>query len=106
MSKTSPCITAAAQILNGSISLKAETGEVTCVMGTNGVGKTSLLKAISGVHHRSGGDYAGRRDAGKLPAYQLAAKGIGYVPQGRDDLPAADGAENLETGFACLPRRA
>jgi urea transport system ATP-binding protein len=36
--------------------------------------------------------------------HELARRGIGYVPQGRDDLPAADGDENLETGFACLPR--
>ena len=42
------------QILNG-ISMQADVGQVTCVMGTNGVGKTSLLKAISGTHPRSGG---------------------------------------------------
>ena len=42
------------QILNG-ISLEAAKGEVTCIMGTNGVGKTSLIKAISGSHPRSGG---------------------------------------------------
>jgi ABC-type branched-subunit amino acid transport system ATPase component len=42
------------QILNG-VSMRAERGEVTCVMGTNGVGKTSLMKAISGNHARSGG---------------------------------------------------
>ena len=41
------------QILNG-ISMEAAVGEVTCVMGTNGVGKTSLIKAISGTHPRSG----------------------------------------------------
>ena len=44
------------QILNG-VSMTAALGEVTCVMGTNGVGKTSLLKAISGTHPRSGGSY-------------------------------------------------
>ena len=45
------------QILHG-ISMQARAGEVTCVMGTNGVGKTSLLKAISGSHPRAGGDLA------------------------------------------------
>ena len=45
------------QILNG-ISMEAQKGEVTCVMGTNGVGKTSLIKAISGTHARSGGTMA------------------------------------------------
>ncbi|MEO1140719.1 MAG: ATP-binding cassette domain-containing protein, partial [Pseudomonadota bacterium] len=44
------------QILNG-VDLTARIGEVTCVMGTNGVGKTSLLKAISGTHPFSGGSY-------------------------------------------------
>jgi urea transport system ATP-binding protein len=91
-------------ILKG-VSLSAEPGQVTCVMGTNGVGKTSLLKAISGVHHRSGGDY--RLDGetlGRPPAHQLAAKGVGYVPQGRDIFPLLTVTENLETGFACLPR--
>ena len=51
------------QILHG-ITLEAAQGEVTCVMGTNGVGKTSLMKAISGTHPRSGGSGdAGRRGA-------------------------------------------
>ena len=67
------------QILNG-IDMAARKGEITCVMGTNGVGKTSLLKAISGVHHRSGGDYFLAGEAiGRLPAYQLAAKGVGEL---------------------------
>ena len=92
------------QILKG-ISLKADVGQVTCVMGTNGVGKTSLLKAISGVHPRSGGEYFLDGQAiGRIPAHQLAARGVGYVPQGRDIFPLLTVTENLETGFACLPR--
>ena len=92
------------RILNG-VSLSARTGEVTCVMGTNGVGKTSLLKAISGTHPRSGGQVrmAGA-EIGKMAAHQLARAGIGYVPQGRDIFPLMTVQENLETGFACLPR--
>ncbi|THD73939.1 urea ABC transporter ATP-binding subunit UrtE [Thalassobius vesicularis] len=92
------------QILNG-ISMEAALGQVTCVMGTNGVGKTSLLKAISGTHARSGGmmELDGEQ-IGKLPAYALARKGIGYVPQGRDIFPLLTVKENLETGYACLPR--
>lgn len=92
------------KILNG-VSLKADVGKVSCLMGTNGVGKTSLLKAISGVKHRSGGDY--RLDGEEIafpPAHVLAAKGIGYVPQGRDIFPLLTVTENLQTGFACLPK--
>lgn len=86
------------------ISLKAEPGEVTCVMGTNGVGKTSLLKAISGAHPRSSGDVALNGETlGRLPAHAMARLGVGYVPQGRDIFQLLTVKENLETGFACLP---
>ncbi|TDE40064.1 urea ABC transporter ATP-binding subunit UrtE [Antarcticimicrobium sediminis] len=92
------------QILNG-IELSAKLGEVTCVMGTNGVGKTSLMKAISGTHPRSAGRYVlDGETLGRAPAQVLARKGIGYVPQGRDVFPLLSVRENLETGFACLPR--
>ncbi len=84
--------------------MQADLGEVTCVMGTNGVGKTSLIKAISGTHPRSGGNI---ELAGEvldvLPAHKLAHKGIGYVPQGREIFPLLTVRENLETGFVCLP---
>ncbi len=92
------------QILH-DVSMRAELGEVTCVMGTNGVGKTSLLKAISGTHPSSGGAVRLEGEAvGHLSAHQLARRGIGYVPQGRDIFPLMTVSENLETGYACLPR--
>ena len=92
------------QILNG-VHMTAARGEVTCVMGTNGVGKTSLLKAISGTHPRSGGSYSlDGEDIGKASAHALAQKGVAYVPQGREIFPFLTVRENLETGFACLPR--
>ncbi|MEL7105658.1 MAG: urea ABC transporter ATP-binding subunit UrtE [Pseudomonadota bacterium] len=92
------------QILNG-IDMRARVGEVTCVMGTNGVGKTSLLKAISGTHPHSGGTYSlGGEVIGRATAHALAKKGVGYVPQGRDIFPLLTVKENLETGFATLPR--
>lgn len=92
------------QILHG-VSMSAQAGQVTCVMGTNGVGKTSLLRAISGAHPRSGGDVSLDGAAlGVLPAHQLARAGIGYVPQGRDIFPLLTVRENLQTGFACLPK--
>ncbi|MEO1104957.1 MAG: urea ABC transporter ATP-binding subunit UrtE [Pseudomonadota bacterium] len=92
------------QILYG-VSLEAAVGEVTCVMGTNGVGKTSLLKAICGFHPRSGGtlNLAGET-IGKVSPHVLATKGVALVPQGRDIFPLLTVRENLETGFACLPR--
>jgi urea transport system ATP-binding protein len=92
------------QILNG-VSITARTGQVTCVMGTNGVGKTSLMKAIAGTHPRSGGDVMlDGQSLGRLPAHRLAQMGVGYVPQGRMIFPLLTVRENLETGLACLPR--
>ncbi|MEO0990016.1 MAG: urea ABC transporter ATP-binding subunit UrtE [Pseudomonadota bacterium] len=94
------------QILYG-IDFAAHAGQVTCVMGTNGVGKTSLLKALAGTHPRSGGEVTLDGEAlGRLPAQALAKRGIGYVPQGRDIFPLLTVRENLETGYACLPRSA
>ena len=92
------------QILH-DVSLSAECGQITCVMGTNGVGKTSLLKAIAGVHPRSGGTITfDGREIGKPRSDELAKAGLAYVPQGREIFPLLTVRENLETGFACLPR--
>ncbi len=92
------------EILKG-VDITARRGEVTCVMGTNGVGKTSLLKAISGTHPRSGGTMRlDGEEIGRVGADVLARKGVAYVPQGREIFPFLTVEENLETGFACLPR--
>ncbi len=88
------------------VSVRVETGAVTCVMGRNGVGKTSLLRAITGAHPVSGGRITwDGADITRLPVYARAARGIAWVPQGRDIFPLLTVRENLETGFAVLPRR-
>ena len=94
------------QILNG-IDLIAKPGQVTAVMGTNGVGKTSLLKAIAGRHPFAEGAISlDGKPLGHLSAYGAARAGIAYVPQGREIFPMLTVSENLETGFACLDGRA
>jgi urea transport system ATP-binding protein len=94
----------ASQILWG-VSLAARAGAVTAVMGTNGVGKTSLLRAIAGRHPYSGGTITLDGQMLDHPnAAQAAKAGIGYVPQGREVFPLLTVTENLQTGFACLPR--
>ncbi|MEM9523911.1 MAG: urea ABC transporter ATP-binding subunit UrtE [Pseudomonadota bacterium] len=91
------------RILDG-ITMRAAAGEITCVLGMNGVGKTSLMKAISGTHPRSGGSLSVDGETlGILPAHAMARKGVGYVPQGREIFPLLTVRENLETGFSCLP---
>jgi urea transport system ATP-binding protein len=92
------------QILNG-IDMVARPGQVTAVMGTNGVGKTSLLKAISGRHpYASGTITLDGTPLDHASAYEAARRGIAYVPQGREIFPLMTVTENLTTGFACLPK--
>jgi urea transport system ATP-binding protein len=91
------------QILHG-VSVTAKPGSVTAVMGTNGVGKTSLLRAIAGRHPHSGGTITlDGQTLGQATAVQAARAGIAYVPQGREIFPLLTVTENLQTGFACLP---
>jgi urea transport system ATP-binding protein len=92
------------QILHG-IDFKAKTGEVTCVMGTNGVGKTSLLKALAGTHPRSGGEVILNGESlPRLRPQEMAVRGLSVVPQGRMIFPLLTVRENLETAYAVLPK--
>ncbi|RYH01670.1 urea ABC transporter ATP-binding subunit UrtE [Salipiger sp. IMCC34102] len=94
------------QVLHG-IDLDARVGEVTVVMGMNGVGKTSLMKAIAGRHPFTGGTIRlDGQDLGHPTAARAARAGIAYVPQGREIFPRLSVTENIESGFACLPRGA
>jgi len=94
----------AAQALR-SVSLSAELGKVTCVLGRNGVGKTSLLRAIGG-HQRiaKGGITLDGKPIEGLKPYERARRGIASVPQGREIFPFLTVRENLETGYAPLAR--
>ena len=88
-----------------NISFKACIGEITCLMGSNGVGKTSLLKALSGNHPSSSGNYLlNNKDVTNHKAYELASLGVGYVPQGRFIFPLLTVEENLMTGFSVLKK--
>jgi urea transport system ATP-binding protein len=94
----------AAQALRG-VSLSAEPGKVTCVLGRNGVGKTSLLDALAGQHPISKGAITfDGADITRLKPSERARRGIAYVPQGREIFPLLTVEENLKTGFAPLKR--
>ncbi|MEZ5889706.1 MAG: urea ABC transporter ATP-binding subunit UrtE [Xanthobacteraceae bacterium] len=94
----------AAQALR-KVSLTAEPGKVTCVLGRNGVGKTSLLRALMGEHPVSAGSIAfDGSDITRLSTVERARRHIAYVPQGREIFPLLTVEENLETGVAPLRR--
>lgn len=87
------------------VSVSAKTGEITCVLGRNGVGKTSLLRAVAGQQAISGGRIVWNdEDISRLPQHERARRGIAIVPQGREIFPLLTVKENLETGFSAARR--
>ncbi|WP_043340783.1 urea ABC transporter ATP-binding subunit UrtE [Belnapia moabensis] len=90
-----------------SVSLEADPGRITCVLGRNGVGKSSLMRAIVGLERIQSGRimWEGKDIAAVAPADRARA-GIGYVPQGREIFPFLTVQENLETALAAAPRGA
>jgi urea transport system ATP-binding protein len=89
-----------------SVSVTAEQGKVTCILGRNGVGKTSLIRAISGLSSiRAGSLMFDGRDITKMPTAERARQGVALVPQGREIFAQLTVEENLKTGFGILQRK-
>jgi urea transport system ATP-binding protein len=88
------------------LDLEVPEGSCTCLMGRNGVGKTTLLKSVMGtLKVRSGKISLGGKELSSIPPWERARSGIGLVPQGRDIFPLLTVEENLLTGFAAAKRR-
>ena len=91
-------------ILRG-LSFDVPVGQVTTLLGRNGVGKTTLLKTLMGlVSAASGGIAFDGQDITRAPSYRRVAAGIGFVPQGREIFPRLTVEENLLMGLATRPR--
>lgn len=87
------------------VSIAAEVGKVSCILGRNGVGKTSLIRAIAGLQPLATGEIMfDGENINNLSTAQRARKGIALVPQGREIFATLTVEENLKTGYACLPR--
>jgi urea transport system ATP-binding protein len=92
----------AAQALYG-VTIECKPGRITAVLGRNGVGKSSTLRAVTGINSVSAGEIVFDNETlRKAPPYRRARMGIGYVPQGREIFPLLTVKENLETGYAGL----
>jgi urea transport system ATP-binding protein len=87
------------------VDLEVPAGSRTCLMGRNGMGKTTLLKCIMGLLPASSGTIAFEgRNLRELPAEERAGLGIGYVPQGREIFPQLTVEENLQVGLGIRKR--
>ncbi len=87
------------------ISLQIPKGEITAVLGRNGVGKTTLLKTIMNLTTRMGGRIMlDGMDLSNAPTYRRARSGIAYVPQGRQIIPDFTVRENILMGAFASPR--
>ncbi len=94
-----------ASICLRGVDLVAEPGTITCVLGRNGVGKSSLMRSIMGLERiRAGRITWEGRDISTWSPAERARAGIGYVPQGREIFPFLTVQENLETALAAAPR--
>jgi urea transport system ATP-binding protein len=86
------------------VDLSVAPGEMVCLIGRNGVGKTTLLKTVIGLlEQRSGELQLQGRDLEGLPPHARARVGVGYVPQGREIIPQLTVRENLLLGLEALP---
>ena len=87
------------------VDFHADLGEISCVLGRNGVGKTSLVRAIAGRHIATSGQILwNTAEIRELDPAARAQQGIAYVPQGREIFARLTVAENLEIAFAAAPK--
>ena len=85
------------QVLHG-VTLQVARGEIVALLGRNGAGRSTMLKAIMGGVTREGQIQFGGREIGRLPPHQVARLGLGYVPEDRAIFPDLSTVQNLQLG--------
>ncbi len=88
------------------VNMAVEQGDIVCLLGRNGVGKTTLLRSIIGLNKLNKGSIVyDSKDISKDPTYQRSRKGIAYIPQGREIIPYLSVLDNLKLGFAASRKK-
>jgi urea transport system ATP-binding protein len=88
------------------VSMAVNKGDIVCLLGRNGVGKTTLLRSIIGLNKLTSGHISLEgRDVTKTPTYKRARQGIAYIPQGREIIPYLSVLDNLKMGFSASGKK-
>src|SRR5260370_10702643 len=86
------------------ITLQARAGEIVTLIGSNGAGKTTILRVISGIKHAASGSLRMEgSEVSRVPAHEMVARGVSHIPEGRQVFPYLTVRENLSLG-AYTPR--
>ncbi|MEB3230794.1 MAG: urea ABC transporter ATP-binding subunit UrtE [Leptolyngbyaceae bacterium] len=89
------------------IDLSINEGEIVCLLGRNGVGKTTLLRSVIGLNPLTRGSILFNNfDITRVPTYKRARRGIAYIPQGREIIPYLSVLDNLKMGFSASGKKA
>ena len=88
------------------VDLTINRGEIACLLGRNGVGKTTLLRSIIGLNQLTAGSIEfGGKEIAKMATFKRARQGIAYIPQGREIIPYLSVLDNLKMGFAARGKK-
>ena len=90
-----------------NVDMTVEKGDIACILGRNGMGKTTLLRSIIGLNKVIKGDIVfDADDITNIPTYKRSRYGIAFIPQGREIIPYLSVLDNLKLGLAASKKKA